>query len=142
MGPPSALLTAFGLGFVYFISAIPVSVLAGAPLCLASIVAWVGYCSGGAIILLLGTPLRTWLTKKYKISFVPNEEKLFWRVWNRYGLIGLGLIAPVTIGPQASALILLALGVPPAKIFFWLSLGAIPFALGMALIVKLGTHFL
>ncbi len=135
----SALSTAFGLGFVYFISAIPASVLAGAPLWAATCVAWLGYTMGAAAVLLL-TPLRLWLTKKFKISPTVDETKLFWRIWNRYGVIGLGLIAPVTIGPQISALLLLALGVAPTRILFWISVGAIPSSLGLSLAVKLGTH--
>ena len=135
----SALSTAFGLGFIYFISAIPAGVLAGAPLWAAAFMAWLGYTMGAAAVLLL-TPLRLWLTKKLKISPTIDETKLFWRVWNRYGVIGLGLIAPVTIGPQISALLVLALGVAPARVLFWISAGAIPSALGLALAVKLGTH--
>ena len=135
-----ALLTAFGLGFLYFISAIPAAVLAGAPLWGAALMAWLGYSAGSAIILLLGTPLRSWFIKKCKISLKPNEGKLFWRVWVRYGIIGLGLIAPVTIGPQLSALFLLALGEQPKKILEWISLGAIPWAIGLALVTKFGIH--
>lgn len=135
----SALVTSFGLGFIYFISAIPAGVLAGASLWTATCMAWLGYTAGAAMVLLLA-PLRLWLIKKFNIAPVVDERKLFWRIWNRYGVIGLGLIAPLTIGPQISVLILLALGVTPSRILFWVSAGAIPSALGLALVVKLGTH--
>lgn len=135
-----ALLTAFGLGFLYFISAIPAAVLAGAPLWAAALMAWLGYSAGGAIILLLGTPLHSWLVKKCKISLKPHEGKLFWRIWSRYGVIGLGLIAPITIGPQLSALFLLTLGEHPRKILGWISFGAIPWVVGLALVTKFGIH--
>lgn len=138
----SALFLAFGLGFLYFISAIPASVAAGAPLAAASIVAWAGYFMGPLVVLLLGAPLRSWLAKKWNLSFEPDERILFWRIWNRYGIIGLGLIAPITIGPQVSALILLALGVRPLKILLSIGIGAIPSTIGLAVIANVGTKFL
>jgi len=135
-----SLLTALGLGFLYFISAIPASVLAGAPLWAATFLAWLGYCLGGAVVLMMGSPLREWLRKKWNFSFTPNPEKLFWRIWERYGMAGLGVIAPITIGPQLSALLLLALGMKPQKILWWVSIGAIPWALAFAVAVKYGFH--
>ncbi|MFI0347692.1 MAG: hypothetical protein ACH346_02805 [Chthoniobacterales bacterium] len=137
----SALLTAFGLGFLYFISAIPAAVVTGAPLWAATCIAWLGYCTGAATILLL-VPLRLWLIKKFNISPIVDEKKLFWRIWVRYGVIGLGLIAPITIGPQIATLILLALSITPLRILICVSLGAIPSSLGLALVVKTGMHFL
>ena len=136
----SALLTALGLGFLYFISAIPVSVMAGAPLWAAAVAAWCGYSLGAGSILLLGAPLRTWLLKKFPISLQHNDQKFFWRVWKKYGLIGLGLVAPITIGPQVSTVLLLALGERPWRILTALSLGALPCTLGFSLIVKFGLH--
>jgi len=135
-----ALLTAFALGFIYFVSAIPTAVLAGAPLWIATIMASLGYCMGSLSVLILGAPLRSLVTTKLKISLEPNEKKLFWRIWSRYGVIGLGLIAPITIGPQVSTLFLLALGERPRRILAWVSLGSIPWALGFALVVKFGIH--
>ena len=125
----SSLLTAFGLGFLYFISAIPAGVALGMPVWAVAAVAWLGYSLGGAVILLLGVPAQEWLRKKWKISLSPDPTKLFWRIFERYGVIGLGLIAPITIGPQLTALLLLTLGIKPGKIFFAIALGAIPWVL-------------
>ena len=138
----SALLLAFGLGFIYFISAIPASVAAGAPLELAAIIAWFGYFMGALIVLLLGEPLRSFLVKKRNLSFIPDEKILFWRIWNQYGVIGLGLVAPITIGPQIAALILLGLGVKPLKILLSILLGAIPSVITFSIMVHFGMDIL
>jgi hypothetical protein len=135
-----SLLSIFGLGFLYFISAIPVAAAAGLPLGVALVVAWLGYSSGALVVLLLGTPFRLWLVKKFHLSWTPDPKKLFWKIWNRYGLLGLGLIAPVTMGPQLAALFLLTLGEGPKKIILSLSLGALPWAFGFAGVIKFGLH--
>jgi hypothetical protein len=138
----TGLLTAFGLGFLYFIGAIPAGVAAHAPVLAVSGAAWLGYSVGGLVILLAGTPLRIWIVRKLKINPTPDPTKLFWRVWHRFGLWGLGLIAPVTIGPQATAVIALALGESPLRIQLAISLGVVPWAIAFAMLTALGAHAL
>jgi predicted branched-subunit amino acid permease len=135
-------LTAFGLGFLYFISAIPAGVAANAPVAVAAVAAWLGYSVGGLVILLAGAPLRGWIARKLKINPTPDPKKLFWRVWHRFGLWGLGLIAPVTIGPQATAVIALALGESPRRIQLAISLGVAPWAIAFGILTALGVHAL
>lgn len=135
-------LTALGLGFLYFISAIPAGVAAGTAVAAAALAAWIGYSLGGGVVLLAGTPLRNWITRKLKVDPRPDPSKLFWRIWERFGLWGLGLIAPVTIGPQATALICLSLGETPRRIQLAISLGVLPWAIGFAVVTDCGAHVL
>lgn len=136
----SGTLTAFGLGFLYFIGAIPAGVAAHAPLWAAALAAWLGYCLGGTAVLLAGTPLRAWLLAKLKLDPQPDPTRLFWRIWHRFGLWGLGLIAPVTVGPQATAAIALALGEKPGRIQLAIALGIVPWVLLLATLTGLGLH--
>ena len=138
----TGLFTAFGLGFLYFVGAIPAGVAAHASVLEASGAAWLGYSVGGLVILLAGTPLRIWIVRRLKIDPTPDPAKLFWRVWHRFGLWGLGLIAPVTIGPQATAVIALALGESPRRIQFAISLGVVPWAIAFGTLTALGAHAL
>ena len=138
----AGILTAFGLGFLYFISAIPAGVAAHAPVAAAAVAAWLGYSVGGLVILLAGAPLRGWIARKLKINPTPDPSKFFWRVWHRFGLWGLGLIAPVTIGPQATAVIALALGESPRRIQLAISLGVAPWAIAFGILTTLGVHAL
>ena len=59
----TGLSTAFGLGFLYFIAAIPAGMAAGASVWIAPIAAGFGYVAGGAVVLLAGAPLREWLVR-------------------------------------------------------------------------------
>jgi hypothetical protein len=136
----SGILTAFGLGFVYFVGAIPAGVVAHAPVWVAALAAWLGYSAGGGVVLLAGEPLRNWITRKLKIDPKPDPSKLFWRIWGRFGLWGLGLIAPVTIGPQSTAAIALALGEHPREIQMSISLGVLPWVIIFGVLARIGAH--
>jgi hypothetical protein len=134
----TGLSTAFGLGFLYFIAAIPAGVAAGASAWLAAVGAGSGYVAGGAVVLLAGAPLRNWLVRKLRIPVEREPSKLVWRMWERGGLLGLCLIAPVTIGPQATAVIALAVGERTPKIVVFIALGVAPWCFAFALLTAFG----
>lgn len=129
---------AFGLGFLYFIAAIPAGVASGAPAWMAGLAAELGYVAGAAVVLLAGVPLREWLVRKLKIPVKRDPSKLVWRMWERGGLLGLCLIAPVTIGPQATAVIALAVGEKPCRILAAVALGIFPWCVLFAVFTALG----
>lgn len=134
----SGIAAAFGLGFLYFLGAIPAGTAAGAPVWVAAIAAWLGYSAGAAVILVAGAPFRLWLVGKWNIPVERDPSKLVWRVWNKWGLPGLGLLAPVTVGPQIGGILALAVGGSPARIFAALSLGVIPWCVLFGALVALG----
>lgn len=134
----SGLSTAFGLGLLYFIAAIPAGVAAGANAWLAGAVAGLGYVVGGAVVLVAGAPLREWLVRKLKIPVERDPSKLVWRMWERGGLLGLCLVAPVTIGPQATAVIALGVGERASRIAAFIALGVAPWCLLFAGLTAFG----
>ena len=134
----SGLITAFGLGVVYFIAAIPAGVAAGAPDWLAGLAAGMGYVVGAGVVLLAGAPLREWLVRKLRIPVERDPSKLVWRMWERGGLFGLCFIAPVTIGPQATAVIALAVGEKPQRILGAVALGVLPWCVVFAVLTAFG----
>jgi len=134
----TGLSTAFGLGFLYFIAAIPAGVAAGAAAWLAGLAAGLGYVAGAGVVLLAGTPLREWLVRKLKIPVERDPSKLVWRMWEMGGLLGLCLIAPVTIGPQATAVIALAVGEKPRRILTAVVLGILPWCVFLAALTAFG----
>lgn len=136
-----AVLTVFGLGIAYFLAAIPTGVALHLSPLVAAISAWAGYTAIGAAMLLIGAPARDWVKRKFKFSTEPDPKKLFWRVWLRWGLPGLGLLAPVTIGPYFAALLAIALGERPLRVILWVGGGAIPWCIIFAVMVALGFKF-
>lgn len=138
----SSIFAVFGLGIVYFLAAIPAGVALNLSPAVAAIAAWTGYTAIAAAMLLIGTPAREWMQRKFKISLEPNPQKVFWRVWGRFGMQGLGLLAPVTTGPYIAALLALALGTQPRKVILWIALGAIPWCILFAILSAAGIQFL
>lgn len=133
-----ALASTFALAFFYFVGAIPAGVALKLPPLLAACAACASYIAGVLIVVLAGAPLRAWLMRRLRINPQPDETRLFWRIWNRYGALGLGLLAPVTLGSQTGALIGLALGVPPARLLATMTLGALVWSAVIAVMLAFG----
>jgi len=133
-----SLLSASGMGFLYFIAAIPGGVALGLPWPLAAFAAWAGYSAGAPVVVLVGEPLRRWLSARFNLAPDRSRNPFFWRVWDRFGFPGMCLIAPVTIGPQIGGLVALALGVAPLRLCAGLSLGVIPWCVGFGYLISLG----
>ena len=133
-----AIISIFGLAFLYFIAAIPAGVALQLPIWVAALTAGVSYAVGVVVVVLIGAPLRERLTKRFNISTTHDPNKLIWRVWDRYGLIGLSLLAPVTLGAQIGALIGLSLGVKPRSLVIGMALGVVPWCIGIGIAVAFG----
>lgn len=133
-----AVASTFWLGFLYFISAIPVGAALQLPLWLAALAAWLGYSTGGMVVAFGGAPLREWLIRRLRIETHPAKPTLVHRAWDRFGLPALGLLAPVTIGPQVGALLGLALGASKGRLVLAIALGALPWAAIFAVLVGYG----
>lgn len=141
-GTLGAMATVFGLGVVYFVAAIPAGVALKLSPLVAAICAWAGYTAIAAAMLLIGEPARKWVERKFKISLHPDPKKLFWRVWGRFGMPGLGLLAPVTCGPYFAAIFALALGEKPIRLMVWIAGGAIPWCILFAGLATAGVNVL
>jgi hypothetical protein len=94
--------------------------------------------SGAAVVLRAGAPLREGVVRKLKIPVERDPTKLVWRMWERGGLLGLCLIAPVTIGPQATAVIALAVGEKPRRVIAAVALGVLPWCVIFAVLTAFG----
>lgn len=142
MGMLRAMVIVFGLGIAYFLAAIPTGVAMKLSPTVAALCAWAGYTAIGAAMLLVGSPARRWLNRRFSISPHPDPKKLFWRIWMRGGLPGLALLAPVTCGPYFAALIALTLGEKPLRVILWIAGGAIPWCILFAILAASGSKWL
>lgn len=133
-----AVASTFTLAFFYFIGAVPAGTALGLPPFAAALTAWASYSCGVALVAFGGTPLRNWLIRRFRLSLDPDPTKLFWRAWARYGMPGLALLAPVTLGSQMGALIGLALGTKPLPLVGWMAVGGALWSGAIALVVTLG----
>jgi hypothetical protein len=101
----------------------------------------IGICTAsGAIIctffvIWIGDRLRKWMLSRHSNKKDPQKPGLVQRIWQRYGIIGLGLLAPFLSGAPLGAAIGIALGARKVPLMIWMSLGII---LWTALLTTLG----
>jgi hypothetical protein len=132
------LVSIFALAFVSFWASIPAGIALGVAPAIVAVTAWASYTAGVILVALLGEPLRARLLKRFGGRVASNPNSAIRRAWDRFGLIGLSLLAPVTTGAQIGAIIGLALGVPAPKLIAGMSLGAALWGIGITLAVVLG----
>jgi hypothetical protein len=123
------ILSIFALAWVSFWPAILAGLALGLPPALVIVTATLSYASGAALVALVGGRLREWITRRWGGKALLTEGSLLERVWKRFGAVGLGLAAPMTVGAQAGALIGLALNIPPRRLTIWLAVGGLVWAL-------------
>lgn len=58
--------------------------------------------------------------------------------WDRYGIAGFGLLAPLLIGAPIGTALGIAMGVQANRLFFWMSLGIIICTIGLTIVVEFG----
>jgi uncharacterized BrkB/YihY/UPF0761 family membrane protein len=49
----------------------------------------------------------------------------FYKIWNKYGIIGLGLLSPLIFGAPLGAALGIALGAERKALFIWMSVGIV-----------------
>lgn len=130
------LLIVFGIGAVELWVAIPAGFAMKLPLAVTAITAASGAMLGLIIMLNVGERIRNKFLKR--VNTEGERNKYIHRICDRYGVAGLGLLAPLLIGAPLGAALGLALGLPANRIFFWMSLGIIVCSIGLAIVTELG----
>jgi uncharacterized membrane protein len=134
----AALMSVFGIAFFYFWASIPAGIAQGLSPVLVVLVAALSYTCGVGIVIIAGQPVRDWILKRFGGKSPANPNSSIRRVWDRYGLIGLALLAPVTTGSQIGAIIGLSFNAPPRRLFVMMSLGGLLWGIIVAVLVSLG----
>ena len=62
------------------------------------------------------------------------------QMWERYGVIGFGLIAPMTVGAQLGSIIGVALNISRYRLMFWMTIGVISWSVGLTLLAVAGVN--
>lgn len=135
-----ALLSTFGMAFLYFWAAIPAGLALGLPPLVVIVTTVASYALGVAVVTLLGEGVRAWVLRRLGDRAVLKPDSFVGRIWERYGLIGLGLLAPVTLGAQIGAAIGVALGAPRGRLILWMLIGALVWSIGLTVVITLGVR--
>lgn len=132
------LLTVLGLGALELWAAIPAGLAFGLPALTTGITAAVGAILGALVVLFLGERVRSRLMQHHGGKDAKRPHGHIYKIWHRYGVIGLGLLAPLLTGAPLGVVFGLTLGASLGRLFFWVSLGIVLWSTVLTLIAALG----
>ncbi len=132
------LLTVLGLSTIELWAAIPAGLALQLHPMTVGITAAIGAMLGALAVVLLGERVRTWLVRRHSSKEEKGQHGLIYRIWHRYGVIGLGLLAPLLTGAPLGAALGLTLGVPAGRLLLWISLGIMLWSTVLTLAGALG----
>ncbi len=132
------LLPVFGLAAIELWAAIPAGFALQLHPVATGVTAAIGAMLGALAVMLLGERARTWLAQHHGSKGEKGRHGFIHRIWQRYGVIGLGLLAPLVTGAPLGVVLGLALGVPAGRLLFWISLGIVLWSTLLTLFGALG----
>jgi membrane protein YqaA with SNARE-associated domain len=132
-----ALLTVFLIAILELWAAIPAGLALQFHPVLVGLTATLGASAGALLVILIGEPLRAWM-KGQRREGEPDQHGRLQRIWARFGVIGLGLLAPLLVGAPLGAALGLALGAHKGKLLVWLVIGAVGWSAVITGVITLG----
>lgn len=132
------LLAVAGLGAVELWAAVPAGLAFHLHPAVVGGLAALGAVSAALLVALLGERVRARLLRRHVAEGGATPRGLVGRIWRRFGVIGLGLAAPLLLGTSLGTALGIALGVPPRRLVLWIGLGAVACSAALTLAATLG----
>jgi hypothetical protein len=104
-------------------AAIPAGLAMGLNPVLVGIYSASGAILGTFIVIWIGDRIRRWLLRRHTNKKEPGKPGLIQSIWQRYGIIGLGLLAPLLSGAPLGAALGISLGAQKGRLMIWMSAG-------------------
>ena len=117
-------------------AAVPAGMAMGLPAPLVGVATSAGAVVGIVVVVVAGDRLRTWLVERFGHGGARGRPLR--RLWDRYGVIGWGLLAPLLLGAPLAAAIGVALGGERRRLVLWLGAGAALWTTVLTVAVALG----
>ena len=137
-------LSVFAWAWLSFWSAIPAGLALGLHPIAVIFLTSTSYISGILLVLLPARSIREWAMRRFgkNLDDSTQDDRVYMRLWKRYGVIGFGLIAPMTVGAQLGAIIGVALNIPRNKLIIWMTIGVVAWSVGLTLLALAGVQLI
>ena len=76
------------------------------------------------LVIILGEGIRKWFIK-WRYGDQSIKKSRIDDIWNKYGIIGLGLLSPLLFGAPLGAALGIGLGAPRYRLLSWMSIGIV-----------------
>jgi uncharacterized membrane protein len=130
-------LTVYLLGILELWIAIPAGIAFKIPVMATALVSGAGALTSGVIVFAVGAPLRNWLLR-IKTKKTGSLDSIIQKIWNEFGIAGLGLISPFFTGVHLGTAIAIALGCTWRKTLLWMSIGTVVWSFIIAIAAAAG----
>lgn len=133
-----AIIIIFAASMVELWMAIPLGFVMEVNPILIAIISAAGAILSAFFVIILGDNLRNRFLKwKYKDEQALEKSRLY-EIWNKYGVIGLGLLSPLLFGAPLGAAVGIALGAGKERLILWMSIGILLWSVGLTLAGLMG----
>ncbi|MFA5817430.1 MAG: small multi-drug export protein [Bacteroidales bacterium] len=132
------LLTVLGLGAIELWAAIPAGFALKLHPVTIGITAAIGAMLGGVVVMLLGERVRSWQMQRLGRKDEKVQQSRIHKLWHHYGVIGLGLLAPLLTGAPLGVALGLTLGAPSVRLLFWIGMGIVLWSTVLTVVGALG----
>jgi membrane protein YqaA with SNARE-associated domain len=122
------ILTVAGLATFEIYAAIPAGFAMSLPSWVIALASIVGGIVGALAATFLGERVKAWVARYRKPKPpkpIPAKPSLAHRIWDKYGIIGLGIIGTSLIGAPLSIAAGVGLNVPLQRLLFWCCIGIV-----------------
>lgn len=128
----SSALLVFGSSILELWAGIPIGLALGLNPLLICILSASGAILAAFIVSAVGDTIRERFIKwRYGEKDLKNSR--FYKIWNKYGIVGLGLLSPFLFGAPFGAALGIALGAEKNPMLIWMSIGIILWSISLTL---------
>lgn len=132
------LLIVIGLGSIELWAAIPAGLAMGLRPVEVGITAACGASLGSLIVFYAGNRMKPWLSRWRSRNETFKQQSRVATIIHRYGVVGLGLLAPLLTGAPLAVAAGLAFGMPNGRMLGWIFSGIILWSVALTVTSALG----
>jgi len=115
--------TVAGLATFEIYAAIPAGFAFGMHPVTIFVASLIGGLAGVFVAAFLGDRIRAFFNRNKEAKPAKPTESLIYRLWNKYGVIGVGFLGTMTVGAPISLAVGVGFNVPLNKLIVWCCLG-------------------
>ncbi len=119
------ILTVAGLASFEIYAAIPAGFVFGLSPWIIFVASVTGGIAGVFVAAFLGDRIRKFFTRNKPPKEMKPNSGLVYRIWEKYGVIGLGLLGTITVGAPVSLAVGIGFRAPLQKLVTWCCIGVI-----------------
>jgi len=120
----TSMIAVFGASIIELWLGIPLGFFLNLNPLLIAIISAAGSILSAYIVIILGAGVRKRFIK-WRYGEQSIEKGRIYYIWNKYGIIGLGLLSPLLFGAPLGAALGIGLGAPRYRLLSWMSIGIV-----------------